>query len=48
MLLDEIFNHPAFEAKQIQNVIPGSEGTLYNMLEEFVDKGILKKDATNR
>lgn len=44
MLLDEIFKHPAFKAKQIQDVIPGSKGTLYNMLEEFVDKGILKKD----
>lgn len=44
MLLDEIFKHPAFKAKQIQDVIPGSKGTLYNMLEEFVEKGILKKD----
>lgn len=44
MLLDEIFKHPAFKAKQIQDVIPGSKGTLYNMLDEFVDKGILKKD----
>ena len=44
MLLDEIFKHPAFKAKQIQNVISGSKGTLYNMLDEFVDKGILKKD----
>lgn len=44
MLLDEIFKHPAFKAKQIQDVIPGSKGTLYNILDEFVDKGILKKD----
>ena len=44
MLLDEIFKHPAFKAKQLQDVIPGSKGTLYNMLDEFVDKGILKKD----
>lgn len=44
MLLDEIFKHPAFKAKQIQDVIPGSKGTLYNMLDEFVEKGILKKD----
>lgn len=43
-LLDEIYKHPAFKAKQILDVIPGSKGTLYNMLEKFVDKGILKKD----
>lgn len=43
-LLDEIFKRPMFKAKQIQEVIPGSKGTLYNMLDEFVDKGILKKD----
>ena len=43
-LLDEIFKRPMFEAKQIQEMIPGSKGTLYNMLDEFVDKGILCKD----
>lgn len=43
-LLDEIFKRPAFKAKQIQDMIPGSKGTLYNMLDEFVEKGILKKD----
>lgn len=47
-LLDEIFKHPAFKAKQIQNVIPGSKGTLYNMLEEFVNKGLLQKDEKTR
>jgi Fic family protein len=43
-LLDEIFKRPMFKAKQIQEMIPGSKGTLYNMLDEFVDKGILSKD----
>lgn len=43
-LLDEIFKRPMFKAKQIQEEIPGSKATLYNMLDEFVDKGILKKD----
>ncbi len=43
-LLDEIFKRPMFKAKQIQEMIPGSKGTLYNMLDEFVDKGILNKD----
>lgn len=47
-LLDEIFKKPAFKAKQIQEVIPGSKGTLYNMLDEFVDKGILKRDEKVR
>ena len=44
MLLDEIFKKPMFKAKQVQDAIPGSKGTLYNMLDEFVEKGILKKD----
>ncbi|MBQ9030644.1 MAG: hypothetical protein IJ106_04225 [Parasporobacterium sp.] len=44
MLLDEVFKRPAFKAKQIRDAIPGSKGTLYNMLDEFVDKGILQKD----
>lgn len=44
MLLDEIFKRPAFKAKQLQDDIPGSKGTLYNMLDEFVAKGILQKD----
>ena len=44
MLLDEIFKRPAFKAKQLQDIIPGSKGTLYNMLDEFVDKSILVKD----
>lgn len=43
-LLDEIFKKPMFKAKQIQESIPGSKGTLYNMLDEFVDRGILQKD----
>lgn len=43
-LLDEIFKRPMFKAKQIQEMIPGSKGTLYNMLDEFVDKKILSKD----
>lgn len=47
-LLDEIFKRPMFKAKQIQEMIPGSKGTLYNMLDEFVDKGILSKDDKAR
>ena len=47
-LLDEIFQRPAFKAKQIQEVIPGSKGTLYNMLDEFVVRGILRKDDKAR
>ena len=47
-LLDEIFQRPAFKAKQIQEVIPGSKGTLYNMLDEFVARGILRKDDKAR
>ncbi len=47
-LLDEIFKRPAFKAKQIQAAIPGSKGTLYNMLEEFVAKGVLQKDEKVR
>lgn len=43
-LLDEIFKRPMFKAKQIQDMIPGSKGTLYNMLDEFIEKGILRKD----
>ena len=43
-LLDELFKRPAFKAKQIQEIIPGSKGTLYNMLDAFVEKGILRKD----
>lgn len=48
MLLDEIFKRPAFKAKQIQDAIPGSKGTLYNMLDEFIAKGILLKDDKSR
>ena len=48
MLLDEIFKKPMFKAKQVQEILPGSKGTLYNMLDEFVDKGILKKDEKVR
>ena len=48
MLLDEIFKKPAFKAKQLQDTIPGSKGTLYNMLDEFVAKGILQKDEKVR
>ena len=44
ILLDEVFKRPAFKARQIQDIIPGSKGTLYNMLDEFVEKGILQKD----
>lgn len=47
-LLDQIFQRPAFKAKQIQEVIPGSKGTLYNMLDEFVARGILRKDDKAR
>lgn len=47
-LLDEIFQRPAFKAKQIQEVIPGSKGTLYNMLDEFVARGVLRKDDKAR
>ena len=47
-LLDEIFKRPAFKATQIQDDIPGSKGTLYNMLDEFVAKGILNKDEKVR
>lgn len=47
-LLDEIFQRPAFKAKQIQEVIPGSKGTLYNMLDEFIARGILRKDDKAR
>ncbi len=47
-LLNEIFQRPAFKAKQIQEVIPGSKGTLYNMLDEFVARGILRKDDKAR
>lgn len=47
-LLDEIFQRPAFKAKQIQEVILGSKGTLYNMLDEFVARGILRKDDKAR
>ena len=47
-LLDEIFQRPAFKAKQIQEVMPGSKGTLYNMLDEFVARGILRKDDKAR
>ena len=47
-VLDEIFQRPAFKAKQIQEVIPGSKGTLYNMLDEFVARGILRKDDKAR
>lgn len=47
-LLDEIFQRPAFKAKQIQKVIPGSKGTLYNMLDEFAARGILRKDDKAR
>lgn len=47
-LLVEIFQRPAFKAKQIQEVIPGSKGTLYNMLDEFVARGILRKDDKAR
>ncbi len=47
-LLDEIFKRPMFKAKQIQEMIPGSKGTLYNMLDEFVQKGILHTDGKSR
>ncbi len=40
-LLDELFKRSAFKAKQIQETIPRSKGTLYNMLDAFVEKGIL-------
>ena len=48
ILLDEIFKKPAFKAKHLQNTIPGSKATLYNMLDEFVSKGILQKDDKSR
>ena len=48
ILLDEIFKKPAFKAKHLQNIIPGSKATLYNMLDEFVSKGILQKDDKSR
>lgn len=47
-LLDEIFKRPMFKARQIREQIPGSKGTLYNMLEEFVDKKILSTDDKSR
>ena len=47
-LLDELFKRPAFKAKQIQEIIPGSKGTLYNMLDAFVERGILRKDDKAR
>lgn len=47
-LLDEVFKKPAFKASQIKEMIPGSKGTLYNMLDEFVEKGILIKDNKTR
>lgn len=47
-LLDEIFKKPMFKAKQLQDILPGSKGTLYNMLDEFIEKGILKKDEKVR
>ncbi len=43
-LLDEVFKKPAFKTSQIQNAIPGSKGTLYNVLDQFVANGILQKD----
>lgn len=48
ILLEEIFKRPAFKAKQMQETIPGSKGTLYHMLDEFVAKGILIKDDKAR
>lgn len=48
MLLDEIFKRPAFKVRQIQDNIPASKGTLYNILDEFVAKGILNKDEKVR
>ena len=47
-LLDEIFKKPAFKAKQMQNSIPGSKATLYNILDDFIDNGILEKDEKTR
>ena len=47
-MLDEVFKRPAFKAKQIQDAIPGSKATLYNVLEAFVQKGILMKDDKAR
>lgn len=44
LLLDEVFKRPAFKTSQLQNAIPGSKGTLYNILDQFVANGILQKD----
>lgn len=48
LLLDEIFKRPAFKAKQIQEDMPGSKGTFYNLLDDFVENGILTKDEKAR
>lgn len=48
ILLEEIFKRPMFKAKQVQDIVPGSKVTLYKMLDEFVEKGILKKDDKMR
>lgn len=47
-LLDAIFKKPAFKANQLYDEIPVSKGTLYNLLEDFSEKGILVKDEKAR
>ena len=47
-LLDEIFQKPAFKATQVLNDISVSSGTLYSLLNSFVDNEILSKDKKQR
>ena len=48
IMLDQIFQKPAFKSNYIDLERIGSKGTLYNMLDEFIEKGILKKDDKTR
>ena len=48
ILLDQIFQKPAFKSNHIDLERIGSKGTLYNMLDEFIEKGILKKNDKTR
>lgn len=47
-ILDQVFQRPAFKANQIAHEIAISPGTLYSVLNSFVDHGILKTDGKQR
>lgn len=47
-LLDIVFQSPVFKSRQIQDKIKASSGSVYNVINEFIDHGILTKGEEKR